>query len=133
MGNFEVMHSFHKPKKIAPHFFILGRHEVGHIEDTSKVPLNEGKGCRFIAKFQVNKGRAKIAFNPRSRGSTSKIIHLSSIHVVSVPGNFHVSTHSADTQPDDPNMSHYINSLVMGDDIISDKQVRIHETRRNMK
>jgi len=73
----------------------LGRHEVGHIEDTSKTPLDDGKGCRFVAKFLVNK----------------------------VPGNFHVSTHSASAQPDNPDMSHHINSLVLGDDSITDKQV----------
>lgn len=73
----------------------LGRHEVGHIEDTSKEPLNDGEGCRFVATFQVNK----------------------------VPGNFHVSTHSASSQPDSPNMSHHINSLILGDETITEKQV----------
>lgn len=78
----------------------LGRHEVGHIEDTSKEPINEGKGCRFTAKFLVNK----------------------------VPGNFHVSTHSADAQPDDPDMSHVINSLVMGDESMTGKSVPFPES-----
>jgi len=73
----------------------LGRHEVGHIEDTTKTPLNEGVGCRFVAKFLVNK----------------------------VPGNFHVSTHSASSQPDNPDMSHYINSLVLGESLHRDYQV----------
>lgn len=73
----------------------LGRHEVGHIEDTAKEPINEGKGCRFKASFLVNK----------------------------VPGNFHVSTHAASSQPDNPDMSHYINSLILGDETIRDFQV----------
>jgi len=73
----------------------LGRHEVGHIEDTTKTPLNEGKGCRFVAKFLVNK----------------------------VPGNFHVSTHSAETQPDEPDMSHHIHSLILGDNLLNEKEV----------
>ena len=94
----------------------------------------KGKAAVSLLNFKLIKVERKLHLIPKSaRASTSKITHLSSVHVVSVPGNFHVSTHSADTQPDDPNMSHYINSLVMGDDIISDKQVRIHETRRNMK
>ena len=33
----------------------LGRHEVGFVEDTFKDPINEGKGCRFKAKFSINK------------------------------------------------------------------------------
>ena len=43
------------------HFVLAtGRHEVGHIEDTSKDPLNGGNGCRFVAKFQVNKGEMDV-------------------------------------------------------------------------
>uniref|UniRef100_V9LDF9 Endoplasmic reticulum-Golgi intermediate compartment protein n=1 Tax=Callorhinchus milii TaxID=7868 RepID=V9LDF9_CALMI len=67
----------------------MGRHEVGHIDNSMKVPLNNGLGCRFEGKFNINK----------------------------VPGNFHVSTHSATAQPDNPDMTHTINKLTFGDRI----------------
>jgi len=67
----------------------MGRHEVGHIEDTVKVELNGGAGCRFEGRFSINR----------------------------VPGNFHVSTHSAQKQPKDIDMAHYIHSLTFGDDV----------------
>lgn len=51
--------------------------------------MNEGKGCRFEGKFYINK----------------------------VPGNFHVSTHSAANQPADIDMSHFIDELMFGDDV----------------
>jgi hypothetical protein len=54
----------------------LGRHEVGHLEDTTKLDINNGDGCRMKTRFKVNK----------------------------VPGNFHVSTHSAQEQPENPSM-----------------------------
>ena len=64
-----------------------GRHEVGFIEDTAKVPINNGLGCRMETQFYINK----------------------------VPGNFHVSTHSAKRQPDTIDMAHVIHSLRFGD------------------
>lgn len=64
----------------------MGRHEVGFVENTEKFPLNEGKGCRFEGKFYINK----------------------------VPGNFHVSTHSAKSQPDDVDMAHSIHQVTFG-------------------
>ncbi|XP_022669576.1 endoplasmic reticulum-Golgi intermediate compartment protein 1-like isoform X4 [Varroa jacobsoni] len=64
-----------------------GRHEVGHIADTTKTELHNGKGCNFVAKFIINK----------------------------VPGNFHVSTHAVRVQPDDIDMSHEIHALRFGD------------------
>jgi len=67
----------------------MGRHEVGFMENTVKEEINEGNGCRFEGHFMVNK----------------------------VPGNFHVSTHSAEKQPSDIDMAHTINSLIFGDDI----------------
>ncbi|XP_015794921.1 endoplasmic reticulum-Golgi intermediate compartment protein 1 [Tetranychus urticae] len=67
----------------------MGRHEVGFVENTNKIVLNEGKGCRFEGKFYINK----------------------------VPGNFHVSTHSAANQPADIDMSHFIDELMFGDDV----------------
>lgn len=35
----------------------MGRHEVGHIENSMKVPLNNGHGCRFEGEFSINKVR----------------------------------------------------------------------------
>ena len=55
----------------------LGRHEVGFIQDTVKKDINNGEGCRMKTTFKVNK----------------------------VPGNFHVSTHSAQEQPKNPSMA----------------------------
>ena len=50
----------------------LGRHEVGHVEDTVKIPINEDEsGCQMKVKFKINR----------------------------VPGNFHVSTHASKAQP----------------------------------
>lgn len=33
----------------------MGRHEVGLVENTDKLPVNEGKGCLFTTSFQINK------------------------------------------------------------------------------
>ncbi|XP_042526010.1 endoplasmic reticulum-Golgi intermediate compartment protein 1 isoform X2 [Dipodomys spectabilis] len=65
----------------------MGRHEVGHIDNSMKIPLNNGAGCRFEGQFSINK----------------------------VPGNFHVSTHSATAQPQNPDMTHAIHKLSFGD------------------
>ncbi|VDM74425.1 unnamed protein product [Strongylus vulgaris] len=65
-----------------------GRHEVGFVDKTEKVPLPDD-GCRFKAKFEINK----------------------------VPGNFHLSTHSALQQPENPDMRHIIHSIHFGDEI----------------
>ncbi|KAM7389568.1 hypothetical protein PAMP_023535 [Pampus punctatissimus] len=65
----------------------MGRHEVGHIDNSMKIPLNRGDGCRFEGEFTINK----------------------------VPGNFHVSTHSATAQPQNPDMTHIIHKLVFGE------------------
>ncbi|GAB6023900.1 hypothetical protein CHUAL_008635 [Chamberlinius hualienensis] len=66
----------------------LGRHEVGFVEDILKVEL--GEGCRFEAKFSINK----------------------------VPGNFHVSTHSLHgAQPDAVDMRHIIHELTFGEPV----------------
>ena len=71
----------------------MGRHEVGFVDNTKKNELNGGKGCNFEASFQINK----------------------------VPGNFHVSTHSAERQPDVIDMSHVIHDLTFGEDISETK------------
>lgn len=67
----------------------LGRHEVGFIEDTSKVDINHGEGCRMKTIFKINK----------------------------VPGNFHVSTHASHEQPEHPNMEHHIHELSFGEHV----------------
>nr|XP_032808060.1 endoplasmic reticulum-Golgi intermediate compartment protein 1 [Petromyzon marinus] len=67
----------------------MGRHEVGFIENSIKIPLNEGSGCRFEGVFLINK----------------------------VPGNFHMSTHSALMQPEKPDMTHTIHKLTFGEKI----------------
>lgn len=36
----------------------MGRHEVGHIDNSMKIPLNNGDGCRFEGHFSINKVRA---------------------------------------------------------------------------
>lgn len=33
----------------------MGRHEVGHIENSMKSPLNNGQGCTFEGQFSINK------------------------------------------------------------------------------
>ena len=33
----------------------MGRHEVGLVENSDKVPVNDDKGCKFSSKFQINK------------------------------------------------------------------------------
>lgn len=69
----------------------LGRHDVGFIENTQKTPWNNGKGCIFESRFHINR----------------------------VPGNFHVSTHSAEKLPEDNgDMAHYITSLTFGDESV---------------
>lgn len=35
----------------------MGRHEVGHIENSMKIPLDQGGGCRFEGEFIINKVR----------------------------------------------------------------------------
>lgn len=68
----------------------MGRHEVGHMEDTQKYPAGEnGAGCRYEGRFSVNK----------------------------VPGNFHISTHSAQQQPANPDMRHIIHDVKFGTDM----------------
>lgn len=67
----------------------LGRHEVGFIDNTLKTPDNDGKGCRINASFSINR----------------------------VPGNFHVSTHSAASQPQTGDMKHVIHDLTFGESI----------------
>ncbi|CAB3400434.1 unnamed protein product [Caenorhabditis bovis] len=65
-----------------------GRHEVGFVDKTTKTPVDDN-GCRFESKFEINK----------------------------VPGNFHLSTHSAPAQPESYDMRHIIHSIKFGDDV----------------
>uniref|UniRef100_A0A803STZ1 Endoplasmic reticulum-Golgi intermediate compartment protein n=1 Tax=Anolis carolinensis TaxID=28377 RepID=A0A803STZ1_ANOCA len=71
----------------------MGRHEIGHIDNSVKIPLNNGDGCRFESHFSINK----------------------------IPGNFHVSTHSATAQPQNPDMTHVIHKLSFGDQLQAQK------------
>ncbi|CAJ0576217.1 unnamed protein product, partial [Mesorhabditis spiculigera] len=66
-----------------------GRHEVGFVDHTQRIPIDNGRGCLFQSQFEINK----------------------------VPGNFHLSTHSAASQPENPDVRHVIHSLTFGDDI----------------
>lgn len=74
-----------------------GRHEVGSLANMVKAPIEtidiNGKhsGCRLEVNFQINK----------------------------VPGNFHLSTHSASHQPAVIDMAHEIHEISFGDDVRS--------------
>ncbi|KAK2143437.1 hypothetical protein LSH36_840g02016 [Paralvinella palmiformis] len=65
----------------------LGRHEVGFVDNTERIPVDHGLGCRFKSHFKINK----------------------------VPGNFHISTHASHEQPENPDMTHTIHEVVFGD------------------
>lgn len=67
----------------------MGRHEVGFLKNTKREPINGGKGCLFMTNF----------------------------HIAKVPGNFHVSTHSSQEQPENGNMAHEIVDLHFGEPI----------------
>jgi len=70
----------------------LGRHEVGFVDNTEKTPIgNNNEGCIFHSTFFINK----------------------------VPGNFHISTHSSHKQPEDPDFSHVIKEIRLGDKILT--------------
>lgn len=73
----------------------MGRHEVGFQDNTQKFEVNGGNGCRMESHFLINK----------------------------VPGNFHVSTHSAESQPDNPDMTHIIHKVRFGMDLQEGKDV----------
>ncbi|KAH0629714.1 hypothetical protein JD844_012005 [Phrynosoma platyrhinos] len=92
----------------------MGRHEVGHIDNSMKIPLNNGDGCRFEGHFSINK-----ASTPTSHFKTKEnaIVFLAGASACNfkVPGNFHVSTHSATAQPQNPDMTHVIHKLSFGD------------------
>ncbi|XP_043247437.1 endoplasmic reticulum-Golgi intermediate compartment protein 1-like isoform X2 [Amphibalanus amphitrite] len=69
-----------------------GRHEVGMVQNTEKTPIVDGKGCLFSADFHINK----------------------------VPGNFHVSTHSAVRQPaSGADFAHVLHELRFGEPLPS--------------
>ncbi|CAF1105647.1 unnamed protein product [Rotaria magnacalcarata] len=73
----------------------LGRHEVGFLENTVRTPDNNGAGCRINATFTIAR----------------------------VPGNFHISTHSAAMQPANADMKHVIHDLTFGDSIRGFRQI----------
>ncbi|RLW03055.1 hypothetical protein DV515_00006743, partial [Chloebia gouldiae] len=140
----------------------MGRHEVGHIDNSMKIPLNNGDGCRFEGHFSINKWLGQLSqeltqdfwlWQPQSRvcdlevcsplagigqaelgaavgpGQPWKLdqgLHLGvavtaaeggqgDSEMMMVPGNFHVSTHSATAQPQNPDMTHVIHKLSFGD------------------
>jgi len=64
-----------------------GRHEVGFLKNTKREPINNGKGCMFQTTF----------------------------HIAKVPGNFHISTHASQEQPESPDMSHEVIDLHFGE------------------
>lgn len=73
-----------------------GRHEVGALDNMVKTTIesldSQGKkheGCRLEVFFQINK----------------------------VPGNFHLSTHSASQQPSVIDMAHIVHEISFGDDV----------------
>lgn len=33
----------------------MGRHEVGYVDNTKKIPINNGQGCLFYSAFTINK------------------------------------------------------------------------------
>jgi len=33
----------------------LGRHELGAVENVTRLPVNSGAGCRFSAHFKINR------------------------------------------------------------------------------
>jgi len=83
----------------------MGRHEVGFVDRTKKLPVNED-GCLFEANFVINR----------------------------VPGNFHISTHSASDQPENIDFSHIIHELRFGDNVTNPEVPGtynpIHETKK---
>lgn len=80
-----------------------GRHEVGYMENTVKLPINENKGCLFSGEFYVNK----------------------------VPGNFHIATHSSKNKPAGYNFNHEIHDLYFGEDI-NDLDLKVPGNRTSL-
>lgn len=74
----------------------MGRHEVGFKDNTQKFPTNNEAGCRMESHFLINK----------------------------VPGNFHVSTHSSQRQPDVPDMRHILHKVRFGMELEEGKGVQ---------
>ncbi|XP_052228357.1 endoplasmic reticulum-Golgi intermediate compartment protein 1-like isoform X2 [Dreissena polymorpha] len=74
----------------------MGRHEVGFQDNTEKIPMYDDNGCRMETHFLINK----------------------------VPGNFHVSTHSAKSQPTAGDMRHVVHKLRFGMDLEAGKDVK---------
>ncbi|CAI9738810.1 Hypothetical predicted protein [Octopus vulgaris] len=64
----------------------MGRRDIGIVDFSNKIEIENGAGCRYEANFRINK----------------------------VPGNFHVSTHSANPPPTDADMGHIIHEVRFG-------------------
>nr|XP_034961190.1 endoplasmic reticulum-Golgi intermediate compartment protein 1 isoform X1 [Zootoca vivipara] len=100
----------------------MGRHEVGHIDNSMKIPLNNGDGCRFEGQFSINKATKSCCFlfllihvGAHLKITSRPYPCLCCSTKIYVPGNFHVSTHSATAQPQNPDMTHVIHKLAFGD------------------
>ena len=90
----------------------LGRHEVGFSADNViiKTPIENGQGCRFEGQFTVNR----------------------------VPGNFHLSTHSAHNQRKQidygkVDMGHILHELRFGDKNKGNKNKTKNKTKNKQK
>lgn len=56
----------------------MGRHEVGHIDNSMKIPLNNGDGCRFEGHFSINKASRNhvLALGKHCQVLTGKCLSL---------------------------------------------------------
>ena len=89
----------------------MGRHEVGFVDNVKRIPLDNGKGCRFQANFKINKVRKCSRLDcPLDAEQTYRLGSF----CCQVPGNFHISTHSAQQQPTSPNMAHIVHDVTLG-------------------
>ena len=75
-----------------------GRHEVGMVENTVKTPIGMNQeGCLFEARW-IYTLRFRVDF-------------LFRFEIKKLPGNFHLSTHSVDVQPDEYDFGHIIHEV----------------------
>ena len=90
----------------------MGRHEVGFVENTIKTPIGiDQEGCLFEARFHINKVcLLEVVYTMNANDAHFAIIFQ-------VPGNFHVSTHSVDVQPDSYDFSHEVHEISFGSKI----------------
>ncbi|KRX21113.1 Endoplasmic reticulum-Golgi intermediate compartment protein 1 [Trichinella nelsoni] len=97
-----------------------GRHEVGFIENVVKHPVHTG-GCRIEATFRISKVRYFVLIGFRDGVLLiflQFVSHLNFMYKTLVPGNFHLSTHSAKIQPVFVDLRHVIHGVRFGDDVM---------------